>query len=166
MERSGAERREAIVWNMDTGTQARQIGRQASQANEQAGRQVNGHAGYISPSNMAVAHRYAPRAPYTKEKGPRHAAVGPPPLSLGRLKFNSGTGARRGCQIAPRSLARSARSLSPSLATVRYRTFDLHRARRAEPRGAGRFSSRRYHRVAATSRGKLRALTQRKEGKW
>lgn len=105
----------------------------------QAGKQADA-ACRVSSATWPSTHRYAPRAPYTKEKGPsyraapcrvasRRAAL--PPLSLGRLKFNSGTAARR---AVARSTLRSslARSLLPSLATGRYRTFDLRRVARSK----------------------------------
>lgn len=134
VERSGAQRSDCMECR-GAGMQARQIGRQASwQANRPS----------ISPSNIAVdSPLYASCPLYKRERAAGAAPVGPPPLSLGRLKFNSGTAGWHGCQIVPRSS-------SLSLATVRYRTFDLHRAR-----SAGRFSSRRYHRVAETMQGKF-----------
>jgi len=76
---------------------------------------------------MAVDSPLCASCPLYKRE--RAAPVGPPPLSLGRLKFNSGTAARRGCQIVPRSLVRS---LLLSLPSVIERSIYTARAARED----------------------------------
>lgn len=141
------ERREAIVWSIEAqGTQARQIGRQVGRlAGKQAEYKPQQHSRRLTVICLVP--------PIQKRKGRRSRAGRSAPSVPRALEIQF-----RHCRLARlpdrpsfvRSFVRPPRSFSLSLTTVRYRTFDLHRAR-----SAGRFSSRRYHRVAETLRGKF-----------
>lgn len=125
MKRSGTERsEEERLCGISTSRQAsRQAGRQASSSRSMPGKL----------RNMAVdSPLYASCPLYKRERAVIPCRAVPSrrtaPLSLGRLKFNSGTAAR-GCQIA--SSFSSLRSLTPS--------FSRHRPLsnvRFTPRGA------------------------------